>query len=63
MRSAVKIQWEAGEWRPWFAWRPVRIKAGRMSRWVWLETVDRSYKVRGNWDPSYTYFYRLRDKQ
>lgn len=26
------------EWRPWFAWRPVRLEDGT---WAWRETVER----------------------
>ena len=40
------------EWRPWFAWYPVRLKDGR---WAWLHNIEllnarhlasRSYRVR-----------------
>ena len=27
-------------WRPWFAWRPVRLDYGQGAL-VWLETIDR----------------------
>jgi hypothetical protein len=27
------------EWRPWFAWCPVRLMNGQ---WIWLKTVERT---------------------
>lgn len=33
---------QARRWRPWFAWRPVRLTTGAHDgRWVWLEPVLR----------------------
>lgn len=28
------------EWKPWFAWRPVKLETGE---WVWWEAVFRRY--------------------
>lgn len=30
--------WTNGQWRDWFAWRPIRLLDGR---WAWLKTVRR----------------------
>ena len=43
MRSKVKVIANEYEWHRWFAWRPVRISAGKMRQWVWLETVWRIF--------------------
>lgn len=29
------------EWRPWFAWRPVRLDQWP-AQWAWLETVEKT---------------------
>lgn len=29
-----------GEWRSWFAWRPVKLQT--TGEWVWLERVERT---------------------
>ena len=32
------LQWiERQIWKPWFAWRPVKIG----HQWIWLETLER----------------------
>jgi hypothetical protein len=34
----------AEEWRPWFAWYPVRVGSRQC---VWLETIERRFYTRG----------------
>ena len=35
---------ERAQWRPWFAWRPVRVDfTDGTHAWVWLERVERSW--------------------
>jgi hypothetical protein len=43
MRSNTK-EWPR-EWRPWFAWYPVRASLPDVGqyRWVWLEDVEFRY--------------------
>jgi hypothetical protein len=54
-RFAAKAQ--AMRWHLWFAWRPVQLEDGR---WVWWETVFRSwlgpilYEYRALVDPGLT---------
>lgn len=41
------------EWRVWFAWRPVKMRAGEC---VWLEKIEKRY-IR-NWSNSWVPLYR-----
>lgn len=64
MRSAVKITKTAQElakWQRWFAWRPIRVTAGRMYQWVWWEYVMRRTYWIGSYDPVQRHDYRLID--
>jgi len=39
-------EWWAG-WRPWYAWRPVKVATGE---WVWLRRIERYGSHYGHWD-------------
>lgn len=41
MRSTVRHQHYANDWRRWFAWYPVRIGVADGFVWVWWEYVER----------------------
>lgn len=44
MRTPSRTERE--RWRPWFAWRPVRVQLSEeTSEWAWLERVDRSWTL------------------
>lgn len=46
MISKVKVVPDLTQWHDWYAWRPVRIHAGksRMYVWVWRVTIERKLK-------------------
>lgn len=60
-----RARWET--WRPWFAWRPVRVDQRRdnePSDWRWLEWVELRWTVVGGWeDSSWVRRYRPRRGQ
>ena len=44
-------------WQRWYAWRPVYVVVGNLSRWVWLEWVERRFE--NGYDDMYVVYYRL----
>lgn len=58
--AMVGLGWIVGkifprhDWRPWFAWRPVKFDEWPNNRWAWLERVER--RRNGILDHSYKQF-------
>lgn len=61
MRSQVVTLANEYEWHRWWAWHPIRVRAGnsRMHCWVWRELVERKYI--GHYDGT-SVIYRLISK-
>ncbi len=48
------------EWRPWFAWCPVKAKeSDSQYYWVWLETVQRIKIPRRSWETVSHHMYQF----
>lgn len=58
-RPQVAAKFETGEWEPWFAWKPVRLKEGKN---VWLAKVWRRWAAGGVGMPWYTDYTMLPDR-
>ena len=56
MRSDVRHHHATNQWHSFFAWFPIKIAVSKTAyRWVWLESVERTYIV--GWGDGY-YVYR-----
>lgn len=56
-KQAAKVK-ALGEWRPWFAWHPVRLReSGDI---VWWENVERQTEFVSGYDGTYAFTYYRR---
>lgn len=54
--KSVKILPYYNNWKPWFAWYPVRAFSSEMEYcWVWWETVEKRYIFGDLFDDSVDY--------